>query len=81
MLQPLADGEAVLLDLTSGKSFGLNATGARMWAALTEATSVGASLDLLQREFRGVHPDRLAEDLLELIDHLCECGLLEMSHG
>jgi hypothetical protein len=71
LLQEL-DGEAVLLNLQSGKYFGLNAVGLRMWQLLVASASVEAACAQLAGEFdvdAQVLRDDLQRLLSELIDH------------
>lgn len=73
------DEEAVLLDLKSGKYFGLNEVGARIWQLVAESRPLDDILDTLHQEYatdRGV----LARDLLEVARELCSRGLLEITH-
>jgi hypothetical protein len=69
--------EAVLLDLKSGKYFGLNEVGARIWQLVADARPLDEILDALHQEYsteRGV----LERDLLEVARELCARGLLEV---
>ena len=63
------DGEAVLLDLASGRYFGLNPTGRRIWELLAPGRSLESVLDRLEAEFDA---PRLAleADLVELVGQL-----------
>ena len=64
------EGEVVLLDLTSGRYFGLNATGAAFWEALG---SSGATLPDAERSILSlfeVEPELLRRDLTDLIERL-----------
>jgi hypothetical protein len=71
------DEEAVLLDLKSGKYFGLNEVGTRIWQLVAEGRPLAEILETLDREYaaeRGV----LERDLLEVARELCARGLLEV---
>lgn len=68
-------GELMLLDLASGKYFGLNAVGARFWQLLEEGNCPSDARDRLLEEF-DVTPERLDGDLAELIGQLRENGLV-----
>lgn len=70
------EGEAVLLDLASGRYFGLNSTGVRIWALLAEGGDLAAIRDRLAAEFT-VAPDAIAADLLELCVALDREGLVD----
>lgn len=69
-------GEAVLLNLESGKYFGLDEVGTRIWQLITEHGQLEPAYQALLQEYE-VEPERLAEDLLKLVDQLLEHGLLE----
>jgi len=64
------DGEAVLLDLDTGRYFGLNATGVRIWAMLGEGEELARILERLADEY-GSARDAIRSDLDEL------CAALE----
>lgn len=68
-------GESVLLNLSSGRYFGLNAVGTRMWQVCTSAASLQDALNQLVAEYE-VDPKRLEQELQELVDQLVEHGLL-----
>lgn len=69
------DGEAVLLDFASGRYFGLNAVGTRVWTLLAAGESVDAAIDAVTREF-DASEDQVARDVEELINELVSRGLL-----
>jgi len=63
------DGEAVLLDLASGRYFSLNPTGRRIWELLSPSVSLESVLDRLEAEFAAPRAE-LAADLLDLVTRL-----------
>ncbi len=69
------DGEAVLLDLDSGRYFGLNATGVRIFELVDGDRSVEEVRLLLAREFTAPS-EAIAADLYELVAALEVEGLL-----
>ncbi len=69
------EGEAVLLDLASGRYFGLNATGRRILELVDGERSLEAICTALSAEFE-VAPTELAIDLRELVADLEREGLL-----
>lgn len=71
------DGEAVLLNPKSGKYFGLDETGTRMWEFLAEHGQVEAALRALL-EVYDVSEERLQDDLRRFVDSLVAQGLLEI---
>ncbi|HYU35253.1 MAG TPA: PqqD family protein [Thermoanaerobaculia bacterium] len=70
-------GEGVLLELDSGRYFGLNETGTRMWRLLVQHGRVEAALEALLEEYE-VPRDRLREELLEFVDALLAQRLLDL---
>lgn len=68
-------GETMLLDLASGKYFGLNMVGGRFWQLLESGLTSTQARDALLDEF-AVPADQLDSDLAELIGHLRESGLV-----
>jgi hypothetical protein len=70
------DGEAVILDLGSGRYFGLNAVGARIWQLVDQHGGLRLVLDDLCREY-DASPDVLEQDLLKLVGELQQARLVE----
>jgi hypothetical protein len=68
-------GDAVVLDLASGRYFGLNEVGTRIWHLIEQH---GGRLRLVQddlvREY-DAPPSQLESDLLDLVRRLAEAGL------
>ena len=69
------DGEAVLLDLRSGKYFGLNGTGARVWSLLKDGLERPEIAKILCDEFE-VDEDHARADVDAFIGALVERGLI-----
>jgi hypothetical protein len=72
------DGEAVILDLDSGRYFKLNPVGSRIWELIKEHGDISRVRDEVIAEF-DVDDDRLAADLDVFVDRLRERGLIEDS--
>lgn len=70
------EGEAVLLATDSGKYFGLNEVGTRMWALLRQHGEVEAACRALLEEY-DVPEARLREDFAIFVDTLAIRGLVE----
>lgn len=70
-------GESVLLNLNTESYFGLDEVGTDMWRALTTSDSVEAAYQMLLTQY-DVEPERLRQDLNELIEKLVEQGLIEI---
>jgi hypothetical protein len=73
-------GESVLLHVGTGRYYGLDDVGTRMWAALTTSESLQAAYDTLLAEY-DVDGQRLEGDLQSLVGKLVEHGLLEVHGG
>lgn len=69
------DGEAVILNLETGKYFGLDQVGTRMWQLLAEHSQIEPAVNALAEEYDATK-DQLQHDLLELIDRLASHQLL-----
>lgn len=72
------DGEAVLLNLSNERYYGLDKVGAQMWTALTSASSIQEAYESLLEEYE-VEPGQLRHNLEELVEKLRENGLVEVS--
>ncbi|HEY3093516.1 MAG TPA: PqqD family protein [Vicinamibacterales bacterium] len=71
------DDEGVVLDLSTGTYFGLNASGTRMWQLLAEHGSLRDVVAALGREF-DARPDTLERDLLAFVEHLASRDLVRI---
>jgi hypothetical protein len=70
------DGEAVLLDLASGRYFGLNVVGTRVWNVIAGGGSVDDAVAAIVAEFDA--PDaEIDADVRALVDDLVARGLLQ----
>jgi hypothetical protein len=70
-------GEAVILNLTTGKYYGLDDVGTRMWALLAEHGRIELVFQSLLKEY-DVDGDRLQQDLFALVDRLAADDLLKV---
>jgi hypothetical protein len=71
------DGEAVLLETGSGRYYGLNEVGTRMWALIQDHGEIGAVCRALLAEY-DVPEDRLRTDLEKFVETLAARSLLEV---
>ena len=71
------DRESVLLNLETEQYFGLDETGTRMWQLVTASPSIDTAFEALLAEFE-VEPEMLRSNLVELLDRLVDCGLLQI---
>jgi hypothetical protein len=68
-------GEAVLLNLKTGVYLGLDQIGTRIWQILQEDGALSRVMEVILQEY-DVTPERLTQDLLDLINQMQEQGLL-----
>ncbi len=87
LLRPSADvifreleGEAVLLDLNSGRYFGLNAAGTRVWTLIASGSTMAQVTAAMAAEFDS-DAEQIARDVCELVAELTERGLLVKGAG
>ncbi len=72
------DGEAVLLHIDTGKYYGLDAIGARMWALLAQHGALEPAYRSLIAEY-DVAPEVLEHDLLAFVNRLAAQQLLAVN--
>jgi hypothetical protein len=71
-------GEIVLLNLESGKYYGLDEIGARMFTLLHDKGKLEIVYAMLLEEYK-VDAERLKKDLIELVDELARNDLVKVS--
>ena len=71
----LIEGEAVLLDLTHGRSLGLNETASVIWSLLPDHDDEEIAAELVRRF--DVPLDRARADVSRLVSRLLERGVVE----
>lgn len=71
------DGEAVVLNLDSGRYHGLDPVGSRVWALVQEAIRFDALRTRLLAEYEVDEPT-LDGDLRRLLAEMAEAGLVEV---
>lgn len=69
--------ETVLLNLASGKYYGLDDIGTRMWALLAQHRCLRPAYQVLLAEYE-VEPERLQADLTRLVGELAAQGLVQL---
>jgi Coenzyme PQQ synthesis protein D (PqqD) len=74
------DGEAVLLNLTTGFYFGLDPVGTAIWHALARDSAVSGALADVLAEY-DVTPERAERDVLRLVAALREHELVDVERG
>lgn len=71
------EGEAVLLDLDSGKYFGLNEVGTRFWELAARTGDVSEIFTRMLDEYE-VDEETLAGDLDDFLGDVSSAGLIEL---
>lgn len=72
------DGCAVLLDLRRDRYFGLDESGTRFWAVLSEGRTIDEAAGQLAEEY-DAPLERLRADAAAFAARLCDAGLLEVA--
>jgi len=80
VLHTTVEQDAVLLSTLTNKYYSLNEVGARFWDLLVEGKTLREAHRALLGEFE-VESSQLEQDLLELIEHLQENGLIEITEA
>ena len=69
------NGEAAILQLSSGSYFGLDEVGARVWRSLQDSTSVGEIVRELIEEYE-VGEEACRGDVVNLLAEMIEAGIV-----
>ena len=69
------EGQAVMLDLSSGLYFGLNEVGTRIWTLMAEGRDISAIVQALAREF-DADESTIERDVRDLVDVLSSRNLI-----
>ena len=77
MSRPVGD-ETVLLDLQSGRYFGLDSVGKRIWEAVSDGRTLAETADRIVEEY-DIGEDEARSDVINFASKLVERGLL--AHG
>ena len=70
-------GEAAILNVKSGLSYGLDPLGARIWNLMQEPRPVAEIQNAITSEY-DVEPERCALDVTELLEKMLAEGLIEV---
>lgn len=70
------DGETVMLDVDSGRYFGLDPVGSHIWELLAHATSAQACAASIKAEFAITEDDDVESDLSAFLAQLVANGLI-----
>ena len=74
------DGESAILNLSNGIYYGLDPLGARIWELLQQPRTVGQVKDAILEEY-DVGPDVCERDIIALLTHLSEEGLIHVGNA
>lgn len=69
------EGQAVILDLSSGLYFGLNEVGTRIWTLMAEGRDISTIVQALAREF-DADESTIERDVRDLVDLLRSRNLI-----
>lgn len=69
------DGESVVLDLSSGRYFGLNGVGTRVWQLIGEGNAVDGLIKAVAAEYEA-DDTTIERDVLALVEELETRGLV-----
>lgn len=72
--------ESVLLNIPGGTYFGLDPVGTRCWEVLAETGSIDRTVETIVAEY-DVEPERVRQDLENLIVELTKHGLVQADAG
>lgn len=71
------DEDAVLLNMKNNQYYLLDELGARLWGLMRDGKSLRESYQVILEEYE-VESGQLEQDILELLEHLKEQGLVEI---
>ena len=71
------DGETMLMSVETGKYYGMDPMGSRIWALLEQARPVSAICSLLLEEFE-VEPSQCEHDVLAFLNELAQDNLIKV---
>lgn len=80
VISEIIDGEAVMINLTTGNYYSLNETGAAAWSAVETGASVGDITELLSARYAG-DPDEIQRAVERLLEELSREDLIAASDG
>lgn len=80
VMSEVLDGEAVIIDLASGRYHGTPGVGATVWQAISAGCSLEAILAEVARRHTAV-PDDAADQIRRFIEQLAEAGLVVEDSG
>jgi hypothetical protein len=73
------DGDAVILHLSTGTYFGLNAVASQVWKLIQSPATASAICEILLEEY-DVNRDACEQDMLALLEDLSAKGLVVLTY-
>ncbi|MEZ4771140.1 MAG: PqqD family protein [Caldilineales bacterium] len=70
------DDEALIIHLTSGSYYSLNAVGTRVWESIDGTRTVGDTVKIIQEEY-DADPDQIETEVMSLLADMVEEGLIQ----
>jgi hypothetical protein len=70
-------GETVILGLSAGRYYGVDAVGSRIWQLIQEPITVNDVERTIVSEY-AVEPERCRTDLLKILQQMIDAGLVEV---
>ena len=80
VLSEILDGEAVIIDLATGRYHAAAGVGATVWAGIVSGDTIDAIMSEVERSYTGVPADA-ADAVRSFIDSLVATGLCRSSDG
>ena len=71
------EGEAVLLNIQTGRYFGLNEVGTSIWALISEPRTVADLIEALRKEYK-VASGMLNKDVMSFLESMEERSLIKV---
>lgn len=72
------DGEAVLMNVDSGRYFGLDGTGTTIWNRIEEPCKIGDLIGLMMSEYED-ESGEIEADVLAFLAHMADERLIEVA--
>ena len=75
-----AAGKIAILNVKTGRYFGLDEVGALIWSLIQKPRTVNEIRDAILKEYN-VNPDQCKRDIVALLTELASQGLIEVRNG
>ena len=80
LLSSEMDGEVVMMDIESGKYYGMNKMGSEIWKLIETPTTITAVCDTLQQTFDVNRPD-CEREVLQFLAHMKKEELVSVKNN